>query len=59
MLINSNTTFYILIGDSFGIGHRQTQTKKKTKRHPQTPPQRARLLIIQGNDFNYTENTAF
>lgn len=61
VLINCNTTLLYFIGDSFGTGYKSTAWKKKNKT-PSTnsaTKNKAPLLIIQGTDFNYTENIAF
>lgn len=62
LLINSNTTSNVLIGNNFGNGYSWAQTTKKKKKKPSTnsaTKNKARLLIIQGTDFNYTENITF
>lgn len=63
MLINHNTTLCVLIGDSFWHWLiEQHRLKKKKKKPPSTnsaTKNKAPLLIIQGTDFNYTENIAF
>ena len=61
MLINHNTTFCVLIGDSFWHWLIE-QYRLKKKKPPSTnsaTKNKAPLLIIQGTDFNYTENIAF